>query len=165
MKIGILFLLINLNVTSSVLENVRNNFPIIESLEQVERYLEALEKKEDLSSKGYFAAMLFMKSKFVKFPLTKFSYFKKGKSKLDGIIMEFPANIELRYIRFMLQSEMPNFLGYNNNIEEDFKLIINGMLSSNNSNIFKVKMLNNMLLISNITGVQSEKIKNLINTL
>jgi hypothetical protein len=164
MKLLVLFLLLN-TLSASVLDNVRNHFPEINSLDEAEFYLKLLENEKSPESKAYYAAMLFMKSKYVKFPFTKYKYFKKGKSVLDQLIQDNKTNVEMRYLRFVFQNEMPNFLNYNNNIHEDFFGIIEGMEKSDLNTQFKHKMLKNMLLVKNVTADQTTQIKLLLNEL
>tara|TARA_R110001583_G_scaffold10179_8_gene47356 strand:- start:2726 stop:3223 length:498 start_codon:yes stop_codon:yes gene_type:complete len=165
MRVLIVFLLFNLIYSTSNFEEVRNQFPVIDSLEETEKYLGFLKNEQDETSQAYFAAMLLMKSKYVKFPLTKLKYFKKGKLLLDDLAFNHQNNIEIRYIRFLLQSEMPNFLGYNNNLVEDYLIIIEDIYSYNLSNKFKLRMLNNMLVSKNISDQKAQKIKQLLNNL
>jgi len=164
MKLVVFFLMMN-SLSAQVLDKVRNHFPEINSLEKAEFYLKLLENEEGKESKAYYAAMLFMKSKYVKFPFTKYSYFKKGKTALDFLVQENKSNIEMRYIRFLFQNEMPKFLNYNSNINEDFLVLINGLESSDLNSEFKLKMLKNMLLVKNVTADQTTQIKLLINKL
>lgn len=163
MKVFGFILIFSLLFSNSKLEDLRKQFPEIQSLEQTEKYLEELKNEEDETLQGYFAAMFFMKSKYVKFPLTKLKYFKKGKLLLDELISNNQNNIEIRYIRFLLQSEMPDFLGYNNNIEEDFLLITKQVKLSALKGSFKVKMLQNMLISKKITYQKELKLKQLLN--
>lgn len=158
-------LIFSLLFSNSKLENVRKQFPVIQSLEQTEKYLEELKNEEDETSQAYYAAMLFMKSKYVKFPFTKFKYFKKGKLILDDLAIKHKNNIEIRYVRFLLQSEIPNFLGYNKNLEEDYLIIIKGVENYNLSSNFKIRMLNNMLVSKNISDHKKQKIKQIIHNL
>ena len=153
------------SLQASVLNDVRNLFPQINSMEEAEFQLKLLEKEKSPESKAYCAAMLFMKAKYVKFPLLKYNYFKKGKSALDQLIEENKSNVEFRYLRFVFQNEMPNFLNYNSNIQEDFLGIINGIEKSHLNVQFKHKILNNMLLVKNITADQATEIKLLLNKL
>lgn len=59
-------------------------------------------------------------------PFTKMSYFKKGKQMLEKAIELDENNIELRFLRFNAQTNMPSFLGYNHNIDDDKNFILNG---------------------------------------
>jgi hypothetical protein len=146
-----------LNSTTTPIENVRNQFPNIETLEQTDSFLEALEKETSAEAKGYRAAMLFMKSRFVKNPFSKLKYFKEGKQLLDDDIAQHPSNIEIRYIRFLMQKQIPAFLGYNDYISEDFGLITSNIIVSDLPKSFKIEILNNMLLVDNLTAEEQGK--------
>lgn len=56
-------------------------------------------------------------------PFSKMSYFKKGKKYLESAVAKAPNNLEIRFMRYTCQVEMPSFLGYNKNIVEDKKFI------------------------------------------
>lgn len=148
---------------SGPIDEVRNQFLEVSSLEQVDSFIKILEKNPSVEAEGYYATMLLMKSKFVKFPITKYNYFKKGKKQLDSLINNNKNNVEIRYLRFLLQSEMPKFLGYYKNIENDYWLIINGIEASKLKSDFKIKILNNMLLVNNLSVEKSKQIKRILN--
>ena len=68
---------------------------------------------------GYKASAIMMMAKHVFNPFSKMSYFKKGKKILEDAINADDKNVELRFLRFNVQTHMPSFLGYNNDIEMD----------------------------------------------
>lgn len=154
-----IFLFIFNSFSTPILDDVRNKFPEIISEKQVDYYLTSLENEKSTESRGYFAAMLFMKSKYVVSPIKKYNSFKKGKTILDNIIKENKSNIEIRYLRFIFQNQLPNFLNYNANIDEDFLAITKGIENYNLETKFKKNMLKNMLMVKNITTYQTNKIK------
>ncbi|SDX25662.1 hypothetical protein SAMN05444411_10449 [Lutibacter oricola] len=148
----ICFLLIGSQCFSApILEEIRSKFPFIENKEQAESYIKQLENTKDLSSQAYLAAMYFFKSKYVKFPTTKFKYFKKGKELLENLILNNPLNAELRYIRYIFQHQIPKFLGYYSAKSNDFEVIIN-------SNFLKKKHLNNLLELRQISEEHKQKL-------
>ncbi|MBC7557664.1 MAG: hypothetical protein H7195_11965 [Chryseobacterium sp.] len=55
---------------------------------------------------------------------SKMSYFTDGKGYLDSAISKSPGSLEIRFLRYTTQVEMPSFLGYNKNISEDKKFIL-----------------------------------------
>jgi hypothetical protein len=73
---------------------------------------------------GYKASATMMMAKYCVNPFSKLSYFKKGKRMLEDAIHFKPDNIELRFLRFAIQSESPFFLGYNDAVEMDKKIIL-----------------------------------------
>jgi len=153
-----------LNQVNVELEKVRSQFPEITSEEQANSFIEKLKNDDSSEAKGYTAAMIFMKSSFVKFPFTKLKYFKQGKTLLDETITQDPSNIEIRYIRFLMQKQIPDFLGYNENIKEDFNIIVNGLKTCNLQREAKSQMLQNMLLTKDLTPGDQEKLKQLLKT-
>lgn len=147
--------------TLPVVEEVRNQFPEISSEEQADNFIAQLTKDTSPEAKGYIAAMNFMKSRFVKFPFTKLKYFKIGKNELDTIILKNPKNIEMRYIRYLMQKQIPDFLGYNENIDGDFNLIVNELEDSSLNHQFKLKILGSMLLVNNLSDAEKNILTNL----
>lgn len=73
---------------------------------------------------GYKASATMIMAKHVFNPFTKMSYFKKGKDMLEKAIEFDKNNIELRYLRFAAQTNMPSFLGYNKSIQNDKKFLL-----------------------------------------
>jgi hypothetical protein len=57
-------------------------------------------------------------------PFSKLSYFKKGKRHLEAAVAKSPKCLEIRFLRYTTQMEMPHFLGYNKSILEDKKFIL-----------------------------------------
>src|SRR5690606_38975071 len=52
-------------------------------------------------------------------PLTKLSYFNEGTQILEKAILRAPQNVELRFLRYSIQSNAPFFLNYDVNLEMD----------------------------------------------
>ena len=147
---------------SSSVEEVRKQFPEISTEEQADAFIEELKNDDSAEAKGYTAAMVFMKSRFVTFPFTKLKYFKKGKTILDETIIESPSNIEIRYIRFLMQKQIPDFLGYNDNIKEDFNVIVDGIKMSNLQSEMKSEIVKNMLLTKELTKEEKTTLNQLL---
>ena len=49
---------------------------------------------------------------------------KKANRTINAAVNQSPANIEIRFIRFAVQKNIPPFLGYSENLEEDKNYII-----------------------------------------
>ena len=81
--------------------------------------------KENPLLLGYKGSGTMMMAKHVFNPFSKLSYFKKGKQMLESAIDTDDQNLELRFLRFTAQTNIPSFLGYNNDIEKDKKFILN----------------------------------------
>jgi len=89
--------------------------------------LQPYDKKNDVLLYGYKACATMMMAQFVFNPFSKLSYFKKGKNMLESAIAADPGNVELRLLRFCTQLDIPSFLGYNDNINEDKKILISSL--------------------------------------
>ena len=64
-------------------------------------------------------------------PINKFSTFKKGKKNIEQAILLEPNNLGLRFIRLSIQKNIPHFLGYKSNINEDIAFIEKNRLKIN----------------------------------
>ena len=61
---------------------------------------------------AYEAALYMVNAKYQFLPTTKYSSFKKGKNQLEVLIANNPNNVEFRYLRLIIQKNVPKFLGY-----------------------------------------------------
>ena len=62
-------------------------------------------------------------AKYSFWPPKKLKHFNKGKKILESFILSNPENTEARYLRILVQSEVPDFLGYNKEINTDIKFV------------------------------------------
>lgn len=83
-----------------------------------------------VEQKGYLCLFESMLAEHAFSPLKKLSYFNSGKDRLESLIKVNSANIELRYIRLMLQLKTPSFLGYNEAIDDDRSFVLNNLRSN-----------------------------------
>lgn len=78
-----------------------------------ETHLKTLEADaRTATEKGYLAAYEILWAKHKNNPFTKLSQFKKGKNLLESIIEKHKDNIDLRFIRWSVQTHAPSFLNY-----------------------------------------------------
>ena len=68
---------------------------------------------------GYKACATIMMARHVSNPFSKLSYFGKGKKMLEAVIAVNDKVVELRFLRYSIQTNAPSFLGYNKHIAED----------------------------------------------
>ena len=73
---------------------------------------------------GYKGMAEFMKCYHSYNPVSKLNYFYKGKQDLDHAITLTPNNVELRYLRFTVQTNLPPFLNYRSEITSDKDFLI-----------------------------------------
>lgn len=107
--------------------------------------------KETLNGYQSIALMLEAKKSFS--PFEKLKYFNEGKELLELTIAHDRFNLELRFLRFCVQTNLPFYLGYSGNIGSDKEFIIKnwcslkdadlkkrikaGMINSSHCNIFE----------------------------
>ncbi|MBN1117451.1 MAG: hypothetical protein JXA77_09620 [Bacteroidales bacterium] len=72
---------------------------------------------------GYHALSLAMCADITTGKFNQYRMFNQGKHKLDSIILIDADNAEIRYLRFAIQDNAPEFLGYDNR-EEDLAVIL-----------------------------------------
>lgn len=75
--------------------------------------------------KVYYAAAMTKKAGLVSSVSEKMNLFKKGRDLLEEEIKKDPKTMEWRFIRFTIQDNIPSFLGYSSNLEEDKKVVYN----------------------------------------
>ena len=74
---------------------------------------------------SYHAVAKMMLAKHDSNPVKKWRYFYKGKDMLENAINKYPNNLELRFLRYCVQLNVPDFLAYNSNLESDKEIITN----------------------------------------
>ncbi len=121
---SILFFLLFLPLISfgNTLEELRNKFPdVVSDSDLCENLIEELVNKKDLSSteKAYLGAMQTIWANHTNSPISKWKTFKRGKENLQAAVRASPNNIEIRMLRYSVQSNCPKFLNYSDELAED----------------------------------------------
>ena len=57
----------------------------------------------------------------------KLSYLKKSEASFKEAVRKAPNNIEIRFMRMAVQYEIPEYLGYSEDMESDRKFIVNNI--------------------------------------
>lgn len=93
-------------------------------------------------------------------PISSYRYFSKGKNQLEDSIKE-DFNIEIVYLRILVQTSVPRFLNYNDKIDSDLNYFKNNLSGSNIPELTKQLMLNS-LMKSDLGENQKNKIKDIV---
>lgn len=121
--IGITTVLFNIDLTS-----VRDSYKeaVVSKEKTVALYEEVVTIKKTDNKKlvAYKGAITALKAKYEKGVKTKKELFKKGVTLVEYAVKSKPNDIEIRFIRLTIQQNIPAFLKYNSNKEEDKKFII-----------------------------------------
>lgn len=76
---------------------------------------------------AYKACATMMMANHVVNPLSKLSSFNEGKELLEKCVAADKENTEIRYLRFIIQTNVPAFLGYNISISNDKTFLLNAI--------------------------------------
>ena len=123
------------------IEDVRILFHKAESSQRV--CLELIEILEPYNEKnnallfGYRASGIMLMAKHLINPFSKLSYFKRGKLMLEKAILFDQKNVELRFLRYTIQTNVPAFLNYSDNKEKD-RAFLNQSLNKLNDQKLKI---------------------------
>lgn len=87
---------------------------------------ERLQGNSDLE-KAYKGVATAMYASVVASVFDKLSYFNKGKGLIEEAVRGSADNPEIRFLRFALQANTPAMLGYNGNLKDDSRFIIEAL--------------------------------------
>jgi hypothetical protein len=106
---------------------------------------------------GYKGAVTVAMSKYVKVVKEKIGYFNNGKKLIEAAIAEDDKNVELKFIRFTIQSNCPPALKYNQNIPADKKYIIDNLTNVKNASV-RSSIKEYLLQSKDVSEVEKQKI-------
>ena len=107
---------------ANTLEEIRSQFPkALSDRELCENLITSLTKKQNTSSteKAYLGALQTIWANHTKSPISKWKTFQKGKDNLETAVQQSPNNVEIRLLRYSIQSNCPRFLNYYRDTEKD----------------------------------------------
>jgi hypothetical protein len=84
---------------------------------------------------GYKAAGYMVMANHLFNPVTKLSFFKKGRLLLENAVAADTSDIELRFIRYSIQTHCPSFLGYKRSILEDRRMLLQYIKTTPNNSL------------------------------
>lgn len=126
-------LFLNLSSYSFNLIEIRSIFyGAIESKKDNELLVNILDEYNDEINpliKGYKGVAFMLMSKHSINPLQKLKLFTKGKDMLENSIKDNKWNVELRFLRHSIQSNVPAFLNYSSSLTEDKSIILSNLHS------------------------------------
>ena len=130
MKSIILILILNLSYDIDSVRNLFLEAYISKSnCDQFGKKINELKHDQSILLKGYEGCYYFIKCKFTNNSMDKFFYFRKGKKILESSIKQKPDSIELRFLRYTIQKNLPRFLFYYNHMDKDLIFVINNINS------------------------------------
>lgn len=128
MKLIILTLVLVLSIPSSELNEIRVAFKdASENKTNAKDFYDLVKSKEFSNNaiyEAYDGASETILSKYLESSLEKLEYFKNGAKKIEKAVSEDSNNIEIRFVRFVIQINAPGFLNYDENIDEDKAILL-----------------------------------------
>ncbi|WP_236972319.1 hypothetical protein [Membranihabitans marinus] len=119
------------------MNTLRMSYHEVNSKLELKEFIKTYQNIECSYSLPYLASAHMQQAEFTMMPHLKLKYFKEGKLELESYIEEYPNDIEGRYVRFLIQSNLPSFLGYSENISSDKEFIMRNLNSSTLSEEYK----------------------------
>lgn len=131
MKLILCFMIIVSNLTyaandptvSSIRLKFHNSTSSEEICKALIKQLEPYSEKNNPLFLGYRAGATMLMAKHSFNPFSKLSYFKKGRTMLEKAIQAESNNVELRFLRYTIQTNVPSFLGYSSQLEKDHSFL------------------------------------------
>jgi|TARA_B100000768_G_scaffold16856_1_gene15429 hypothetical protein len=128
MRIVIILCLIafQLEINAKDLQSLRQTYLDSFKKEQVcDSVKIILENKKELSNieNAYLGVFHMMKCRFTLNPISKISLFSIGRDLLEQSIKNDPENLEIRFLRYSIQKNIPKILLYSQHISTDEKFI------------------------------------------
>jgi len=78
-----------------------------------------------------------MEAKYVISPWSKLNSFNSGKELIESAVNRDGENLEIRFLRFSVQTNLPSFLNYRDNIASDKAFLINNVNKSDDNELKK----------------------------
>jgi hypothetical protein len=166
MKKGILFFLlmalfsiskanVNLELARKEFKNAVYNDKLTNQLCQVL----ISSKQQDALTQAYIAYFTALKAKHVSNPYAKIEYVRNFDRAIKKAVELAPDNLEIRFLRFSVQDNLPSYLGFSKELEVDKKIIVQQLHrnSTRISDAFKQDM-KAVLLSSKSLSVSEKKL-------
>ena len=130
-----------------------------EQQEAAEKMLDLLAPYDESSPVflGYKASAQMLMAKYSGNPFKKLSHFNKGKEMFTSALKRDKNNVELRFLRFTVQSEAPGFLGYQDNLDEDKFLLLEQVPQLKDKEL-KEMIVNYLLTSKKLTANEKESL-------
>ena len=127
MKLIVLMLLSCFTLSSHApeMESIRINYTQAASNKAIcKEMIAKLKNYNDPVQQAYLGAFQTIWAKHTINPFEKLKTFNTGKTNVEESVVQAPSSAEIRLLRLSIQLNAPGFLGYNDNIAEDKKFIL-----------------------------------------
>ena len=144
--IGLFSLTFVLLISSPNIRGVVKEFHELDTKASEAVFVKNYSSSAEPSILAYVCGVEMKNAKYSFNPITKLRIFKRTKKKLDSLIVSYPTDVHLRYIRLVLQEKTPSILGYNDYIEDDKLFLSNKLEILDDSDYLDLHIYNNTSL-------------------
>lgn len=116
----------NTHIRKQLMTALKNS----ETTDSLYNSLEKAKHKNGLTT-GYFAAVQALKAIHAWNPYNKIKYLNRSEKSFKEAVEIDPHNIEIRFMRFSVEHNVPGWLGYNKNLVADRETIIQQLKKKN----------------------------------
>ncbi|HEY1045880.1 MAG TPA: hypothetical protein VGF79_05535 [Bacteroidia bacterium] len=105
----------------------------LESVEKpasAETLLSSTQSATEAIGKAYCGAAWALKAKHGNNPIKKLEHLKTGLTKLNDAVVSDAINVEIRFLRFSVEENIPSLVSFTSHIDDDKKMIIGALLPS-----------------------------------
>lgn len=123
-------------LTLSSIDSVRSSYKkAIDDSDIADELYESLDTvtKNSPLLLAYKGAVSAVRAKHAYSPYSKLSYVKEGYGYLNEAVTADSSNLEIRYLRYSIEFNIPSFLPYRDHLQKDKASIITKLLSKNQS--------------------------------
>lgn len=121
------FITFAIAVHANSLDEIRSKFRLaVENPEVTESLSTQLRRIQnpDALTLAYIASLDALKAKHNWNPTQKLAFMDSFENKITKAVNAMPNNIEIRFLRYSIQSNTPSILGYSKNVKEDRQIIL-----------------------------------------
>lgn len=117
------------NVQANINEIRSAYLKCVEDEDATDLLIKSLESKKDINSleTAYLGALWGLKAKHAWSPSNKIKHLKVSKSYLNKAVQLNSSSIEIRYLRYSVEKNIPDIVGMKENLQMDRAFIINGL--------------------------------------
>ena len=90
----------------------------------IQNQLDIVGKSPYDGKEAFEGALMMKKASLIKGVSDKLKTFKLGREKLENMLDKYASNAEFRFLRLMIQEKAPKILGYDEQLKEDHKYVV-----------------------------------------
>ncbi len=139
--------------------HVRDDFhKALGSEERIMQFLEQAGNKDDVVQRAYNALATTILADYAFWPAEKWNYFTEGRDQLEACIAKDSKNPELRYIRLLIQMNVPGIVDYTSDIGNDLRVFETNIAAYDAPMQWKKTFISRLIECKNITKAQKTQL-------